>query len=161
MNSEQASLIARALDFWCRIHGGQLEELRHVNIHADADDIIDELKKQIFPSLGRNASTLNYKYGKEAFNLRKLIEYNVSWNERPLKKGEFQTVNYDGPMEGWWETEPAEMTVLKNGEYKRVKTPNPFFLAKELEDVIGTSDLEEAVQQIRFWKQNSVPDQGA
>ena len=38
INSEQASLITRALDFWCRIHGGQLEQLRCVNIDADADD---------------------------------------------------------------------------------------------------------------------------
>lgn len=155
MNSEQASLIARALDFWCRCHSGQLEELRWINYKADSDQEIEALRRVLFPNHRYGESKLNFKYGKEAFNLRKTIEYAVSWTERPLKDGEFQTVNYDGPLEGWWETEPAKMFVLKNGEYKKVKEKNPYFLAKELTEVLGTSDIEEAIEVIKDLKKRA------
>lgn len=155
MNSEQASLIARALDFWDRCHGGQLNELGKINIYANSDQEIKALKKVLFPDLDPFESKFGFKYAKEAFNLRKLIEHAVSWTERPLKPSEFPTVNYDGPMEGWWETEPAQVLALKDGEFKRVKGKNYFTLAKELTEVLGTSDLEDGVEMIKELKKKA------
>lgn len=155
VNSEQASLIARALDFWGRCHSGQLDQLRWINYKADSDEEIESLRRVLFPDYHYGESKLNFKYGKEAFNLRKTIEHAVSWTERPLKEGEFQTVNYDGPLEGWWETEPAQVLALKNGEYKRIKAKTIYFLAHELTEVLGTSDIEEAVEIIKDLKQKA------
>lgn len=154
-NSEQAVLIARALDFWNRCHAGQLEELRFINLDVDSDEEIKALKKVLFPDLGPAASKFNFKYGREAFNLRKVIEHAVSWNEKPLQSGQLQTVNYDGPLDSWWETSPpAVMLVYEDKEAVRIRDEvnRTRFLGRELEDVIGTSDIQEATKLIKKWK---------
>lgn len=155
LNTEQAMIIAQALDFWDRCHAGQLEELRHININADSDEEITALKKVLFPDLGPVAGNFNFKYGREAFNLRKVIEHAVSWNEHPIQPGQMHTVNYDGPLESWWETNsPAVMLVYEGDEAVRIRDQvnRTHFLGRELEDAVGTSDIQEATKLIKKWK---------
>lgn len=114
LSSSQAKLIARALDFWMRVHGGQMWALREVGwrqlpkghrLDVEAlDAAIADFKKAAFPEMYPHDGKFDFPGGREAFNLRKVIEHGVSWHEQPLAPGSLLTVNYDGPLEDWWET---------------------------------------------------------
>lgn len=121
INSDQARIIAMSLEFWSRCRAGQLEELRNINPknwrdldHNKIDILLGELKSQIFPELSPTRSSFNYTYGKEAFNIKRVIDKCVAEHEYPLKPGDMPTTSYYGPVEGWWETtSPAVMVPKK------------------------------------------------
>lgn len=139
LSSGQARLMARALDFWCRVRMGQLEALEAAVRprpgpswaaraggdrpagHIDWDALREALavvRGEMFPWLPPDASDLDFPGGRESFNLRKVIEHCVSWHESPLKPGEMPTVNYDGPIAEWWPT-PFHARMVPVSEVQR------------------------------------------
>ncbi len=172
VSSSQASLIAGALDFWMRVHGGQTEALRCVgwrkpkpghSIDPDAvDDACAAFKLAAFPDFAPNESQFNWKGAREAFNLRKVIEYAVSWHERPLQPGDFPTVNYDGPLESWWETDfratmHAAPQPLGREEREKRKPLPPDVLVSGIADPVepvGPSPRGRAARTVRNARRN-------
>lgn len=157
LSERQVAVIAHALDFWNRCRGGQLEELREC-VHEDVDfetarNAIDDLKQVLRPDLGAGGGDFSYPGGNLAFNLRKLLEHGLSWTKRP--DGGW-TVNFDGPMGGWWEGEPpAVMLRFEGDEAVRIRdrANKETTLISKLADVLGTTDVEEGVALVRQWKQ--------
>lgn len=115
LSSSQASLIARALDFWTRVNGGQSWALREVgwrkpkpgfSINEDAvEEAAEAFRRAAFPDMATTESRFDFPGAREAFNLRKVIESCVSWHERPLAPGQMGSVSYNGPLAAWWETD--------------------------------------------------------
>lgn len=164
LTGEQAWLIARALDLYSRAHAGQISFLREVSWrkpkegfqidHGAVDKALDDFKRAAFPDLPMGAADFNFKGGKECFNLRKLLEHATSWTERPPESHEmFLTVNYDRPLEGWWEDEPARIVAVEGSNRRRIRDKDGVFkVSKRLEDALGTDDAEEAIDRILEWK---------
>lgn len=164
LTGDQALLIAGALDFWGRIHSGQVFPLEEVGWRSPADGFkidtdrvrgaAESFRAAVFPDLHGGASRLDFRGGKEAFNLRKLLEHAVSWTEKPPEDDRaFLPVNYNGPLAGWWEGPPASIRVV-NGDARRKVRDNqsPYLLGKKFASLIGTDDLEEALGVVTEWK---------
>jgi hypothetical protein len=114
VNSRQARLLATALDFWDRVHGGQFDELRDC-AHRDVSremvrDHCDAFKRDMRPDLGPGAADFSFPGGRLAFNMRKALEFAYMHHEQPPTSDTRYLTWYQGPLAGWWEGEP-EMLV--------------------------------------------------
>lgn len=110
VNEEQARVIVNALDFYSRIHIGQVEEVDSfvrlfVRYRKDKDldgmkDAIEAFKKAAFPEL---TSTSSYGIHSEevddtarvAWDIKQVLRNVVAWNVHP-EGG--MTVDFDSPM---------------------------------------------------------------
>lgn len=159
INERQALLMAQALDAWSRIRAGQLSALEDVIDVGDPDRLnafryaIEQLR--IAAGLPDHID-FRRPGCKEAFNVRKVLEHGVSWDNAPPEPGAFQTTNYDGPMAGWWEGPPAVMLKLVGDEAVRIRDDvnRRTRLGAELAELLGTDDIEGATKLVRYWKEN-------
>jgi hypothetical protein len=163
LSSRQMSLVAKAIDLWDRTLGGQFHDLGYELKSAAPpenneyiDGLLDQLHTAVFPHLGPGAGDFTFPGGKLAFNLRKVIEHAVSWHERaPDPDRGFLTVNYDGPMAGWWEGEPeAKVLVYEGDEAVRIRDQvnRRTSLWGTFSELVGTEDVAEATKIVAAWK---------
>lgn len=120
LNSDQALLIARALDFWARCSAGQLSELsfefkNEESHYIEVDYHILQLKKLLFPNFDKYQCNFDQPKTKEALNIVRAIESCYYNTEHPIKKkdpmdGSFVGNRYEGPYEDWWINKPAEVS---------------------------------------------------
>lgn len=109
IDSRQARIIHEALDVWARLHAGQVDCILGIQQpgvkvdHTAVWDAIKAYKAAAFPTA--TADDFSRPGCREAVNLRRLIRSTVTRRERPIKPGELRTVDYDGPLAGWWETD--------------------------------------------------------
>lgn len=163
LSSRQMSLIARAIDLWDRTLGGQFHDLEYElksvappENEYNVELLLSDLHKLVFPGLAPGAGDFTFPGGKLAFNIRKTLEHAVSWHERPPGDDQpFRTVNYDGPMDGWWEGEPETKVLVYEGDdavrirddvNRKTKLWGPFA------ELIGTEDVAEATKRVALWK---------
>lgn len=114
MSAEQAELVVQALDFYDRMMMGQFDVLRELPVaqprtNRDEDllrETLDGLKAQM-TTLPVNASSGESVACKETFNMRKALEQFLSFARCP--EGGW-TVNFDGPMPGWWVYPPVKVS---------------------------------------------------
>jgi hypothetical protein len=163
LSSRQMSLVAKAVDLWDRTLGGQFHDLEYeLKSRAPAqscqqiEDLLEQLHIVVFPKLGPGGGDFTFPGGKLAFNIRKTIEHAVSWHERPPGDNQpFRTVNYDGPISGWWEGEPeAKVMVYEGDEAVRIRDQvnRSTRLWGAFSELIGTEDVAEATKRVAAWK---------
>jgi hypothetical protein len=120
LNSQQALLVTRALDFWARCSAGQLSELslqfKNAETHyVEVDYHILQLKKLLFPNFENYQCNFDQPKTKEALNIVRAIESCYYNTEHPIEKkdpmdGSFTGSRYEGPYEDWWIDKPAEVS---------------------------------------------------
>lgn len=113
LTSEHAKALVRACDFYSRIHMGQFDEIQsllegiHTNWGIQRDlgltTKLNEVRQILFPMLSDTSylGIMCKEVGKDAhlaYEVKKTIEHCVSWTDKPLKEGDFPTVNYDKPI---------------------------------------------------------------
>ena len=123
LNKEQAQIVSRACELYCRLHMGQLEEINHELLMAETRDMICErrsqamcllsqLKKLFFPSLhgvGHSYGLGKCKDADTAWNVHHAIRYKMAWHEHP--EGGFG-VQFDPPL-SWLDAEIPECVIQK------------------------------------------------
>lgn len=156
ITEKQASVIACALDMWDRTRAGQLwaveHELRSVTDPAQwpaLEAAIITLRDIAFPEgFDRKRPAV----AGVAFNLRKVLDAATSWTRNP--EGSW-TVNYDGPIAGWWDGEPPAVCLRWEGEEAvrvRDRANKTQRLGARLVELVGTEDIEEATRIVAEWK---------
>lgn len=150
ISEKQAGMIAVALDVYDRMLAGQASMALSILWPSMDYDARRALEREINALAG---GAQHHKTG--AFNLRKTIEAAVSWTHNP-EGG--MSVNYDGPMGGWWDGEPPAVCLRWEGEEAvrvRDRANQTQRLGARLEDLIGTGDIEEATRIVAEWKRKA------
>lgn len=118
----QARIIRDACELFSRLHMGQIDELRHMNLSRRPDDdylqtefIIKALKLQLFPELAANAyygiqSPEIPDSARIAYDLHQVIRRFLAG---PKPEGEFSFVIYDEPMRTSEQVELAKITTVQ------------------------------------------------
>lgn len=131
LNSQQALLVTRALDFWARCSAGQLSELsfefKNEEAHyVEVDYHILQLKKLLFPKLDKHQCNFDQPKTKEALNIVRAIESCYYNTEHPIEKkdpmgGIFIGSRYEDPYEDWWIDKPAEVSAWVSASGEQMK----------------------------------------
>lgn len=148
ISEAQAQLIATALDTHDRLATGQAG-MALQNVFPELDHAMArELETIIKIAAGRRVS--DHRTG--AFNLRKTLEHAIAWTRTP-EGG--MSVNFDGPIAGWWDGEPPAVCLRWDGDEAvrvRDRANVTTTLGAEMADVIGTTDIEEATRRVKAWR---------
>lgn len=110
LNEEQARVVARACELYCRLHIGQMDEISHELLlketredicqrRTEADNLLLRLKKLFFPTLqghGHSYGVGHDSLADRAWNVYIALRYRISWHEHP--EGGIG-VNFDPPMQ--------------------------------------------------------------
>lgn len=165
INEKQGKLIAEALDFYARCQAGQLHVIReqcgsafggNLDAWEESSELLDKLKRVLFPDLSSGASDFGFEGGKELMSLRQSLRHGLSWQLNPPEPGRMLTTNYDEPITSWWD-DPAEAAILhvyEGQEAVRIRDQanRTTKLAPDLGDILGTTDLVEAESILKRWK---------
>lgn len=110
LNEEQARMVSRACEFYCRLHIGQLDEVRHELLlketkeqmcerSQEAETLLYRLKQLFFPSLhghGHSYGVGHDRLSDRAWNVYTALRYRIAWHNHP--EGGIG-VNFDPPMQ--------------------------------------------------------------
>ena len=117
LNEEQIGMIANALDLYSRLFAGQLKEISRVLIRRKefdvtrADNILNELKRLVFPELEGEAY-----YGIYAKQTDKVSKYGYDLYKQMMhllcKDSEFWNVNKEPFLMFASEQQPLEIEVI-------------------------------------------------
>lgn len=148
ISEAQARLIATALDTHDRLATGQAGMALQNVFPEIGYAAARELEVAIKAAGGRRAG--DHRTG--AFNLRKTLEHAIAWTRHP-EGG--MSVNFDGPIAGWWDGEPPAVCLRWDGEEAvrvRDRANQITTLGAELAEAIGTTDIHEATRRVKSWK---------
>ena len=132
LNEDQARLVSRACEFYCRLHIGQLDEIRHELLlketkekiyerSQEAEALLYRLKRLFFPALCGHGHSYGVGYDSlsdRAWNIYTALRYKIAWYNHP--EGGIG-VNFDPPMQLSDEPIPhcENIIVKENGELVR------------------------------------------
>jgi len=139
LSPEQVAVLSRACEILARLHMSQFDMVfdevlmrepaysrnrEHYgsevyNMWNEVRDRMDEVKALLTPDIPRGAyygihSPEISDVARVAYDLQQVLRYCQSWEERPLEKGEFQTVNYATPHKTSKEQQLAKIRVEKD-----------------------------------------------
>lgn len=163
LSSDHAHALLKAVNLFQRLSMGDFHEIGaefegknddwKTQREKGLDEVLDQLKGILAPDLSPRGH--NYGYGTEktgknghlAYEILKCLQHRVSWTERPLQPGEFGYHSHDAPILFPSGITPPEC-IAEDGKQPELERSGAG-LARELEELLGTRNILEAVKRVR------------
>lgn len=167
VSPEHARALLTACELYMRIAMGQTKEIgaafegKNGEWQKQRDQGLDaaceHLKRILFPDLAPNAyyGIMSEQAGKAAhlcLEVFTTLRHRVNWTECPLKEGDFPGVSHDEPLLFPSGVTPRPQCAAESGEQPEL-AKSPYKLARSIEDIIGTNNLQEAENILRRWRE--------
>ena len=166
LSSEHAHAVQRAVAFYHRLAMGDTREIAaefegkngdwKQQRQQGLDETLDRLQQILFPDL--TGIGHNYGYGSDKtgttgqllYEVSTAMRHRIAWTERPLDSNTYSR-DHDEPILFPSPVAEKPQCATTTGDQPELTT-NGMRLAKEIEELLGTTNIKEAANRIREWK---------